>query len=171
MTTKIEFWAGCYEFTHTEISKEDYQRYSAHYREHGVAVDPGTDEWSELRLDVNEMGLDGFSLVLTVNDIEVKNIHQLIHKHRNFTYRPSLRIPYRKDTYHWVAYDYFKGGFARFDTEDKFDFTKLHFYCEEVYLSKECCADLITGITYDDEDLVIENGEHHKGGEEYLIQG
>ena len=56
------------------------------------------------------------------------------------------------------------------EIDTKFDFNKLNFCAEEIYLTEECWSNLITSVTYDGEDLEIEDGGWHKDSAEWLIK-
>ena len=76
--TKIDLSGYWYDFYLKEISKNQYEKYITYYKKHSVAVNTDDDDWSELRSDIYANGLAGEELFLSVNNIEIKNIHRLI---------------------------------------------------------------------------------------------
>ena len=168
--TKIDLTGYWYDFYLKEITKNQYEKYFTHYKKHNVAVNTDDDDWSELRSDTYANGLAGEELFLSVNNIEIKNIHRLIKNNKNFSYSTSSKFIFSKNSYYWISYDCYKSGLMSIETNTKFDFNKLNFCAEEIYLTEECWSNLITSVTYDGEDLEIEDGGWHKDSAEWLIK-
>ena len=177
-TNRIELVGSWYEFMKTEISKSQYDRYIEHYRLNGTAVDSDDDDWSELRENGEDMGVDGNDAQLLVNDIEVKDLHRLIRQHKNFAYFRDCSYSYERNSYYWVSYDYFKGGSFSIETDRPFEFSKL-FFCAQALNPIPSIASpredsstfrIITSVSYDDESFIEDGGSEHRYSKEWLIK-
>lgn len=177
-TTRIELVGSWYEFMKTEISQEQYERYLAHYRKHGVAVDSDDADWSELRENGEDMGLTGDDAELLVNDDAIQDLHNLIRKHMNYAYSPNCSYAFEIDCYYWVSYDYYKGGSFSIEIEKPFDFRKLFFCAQELnpvasiptLKSDSTSIHIITSLSYDGEDFLADGGAEHRHSKEWLIK-